>query len=95
MRKSRSILDDLPANQVGCLCRWLIDDKPALTYREARERMKLDFNVATSESALCEWRARKIQERQLEKILASAAKAKEVKDKVRLAESEIFEALME
>jgi len=83
MRKPRSPLDELPAHQMESLERWLVDEKPGLTYSEARERIKSDFNIDTSEAALCQWRGRKIQERMLERILSSANQAKEVVDKAR------------
>ena len=94
MRKSTSPLDDLPAHQAECLTRWLIEDKPTLTYREARERMRMDFNIETSEAALCAWRGRKIQDRILDRITSSAAKAVAVKEEILKSKADVFETLL-
>ena len=95
IRKSKAVLDNLPANQAECLERWLFDDKPALTFVAAKDRLWSDFNVKSSKSAVGEFYKKCRQERVTKTLLESVSTANRLKDVIRNSQGVIFESLLE
>ena len=91
MNKNKSKIDELPLHQVETLERWLFEDRPALTYEQAADRLLQDFGVRISRSAVGAWWKRRAKERQFDRIIESAKEEQTAAEK--LQNSKAFEAL--
>lgn len=78
MKKPRgdSTIDELAPHQKECLEQWLFEEN--LKYKEALERLHLDFGVRSSASALGRFYQRVLQRRLLESIGKNARQANEI-----------------
>src|SRR6266496_1994794 len=93
-RKTRadSFWDNQPLARLLELERWLFDEN--VSYDEAVRRYK-EFGEAGSVASLSRWRARRAQERMLERISASAKKANAAVEQFKLNPANTYEALLQ
>jgi hypothetical protein len=76
--RSDSVLDSLPSNQRETLERWLLEEN--LSIDAALDRLRLDFGVRSSRSAVGRFSQNAQQRRLLDKIAVNAGKANEISE---------------
>src|SRR5437667_6480243 len=93
-RKTRadSFWDNQPPARLAELERWLFEEN--VSYEVALKRYS-DFGEAGSLAGLSRWRARRAQERMLERIAASARTANSVVEKFAANPANTYDALLQ
>src|SRR5437868_2912301 len=87
-----SVLDGLPRNQRDALESWLLEEN--VSYLVAQERLRLDFGVKSTQSALHSFYQRCQQRRMKERIFQSQTFANEIKGEFRKTGEDYSEPLL-
>jgi hypothetical protein len=89
----KSPLDKLPQNQQDALEAWLFEEK--LDYKKCIERLRLDFDVKTTDSSVSRFYKRVKGRRILDGIEESVAMAKAVEEKYQQENGSFYKPLLE
>lgn len=91
--RSDSVIEAMPPNQKEALESWLCEEN--VSYLVACERLKLDFNVRSSPTALKRFYQRCMQRRLKADIFGKAQFANEVKAEFRKSQADFSEPLLQ
>jgi hypothetical protein len=89
----KSALDKLPQNQQDALEAWLFEEK--LDYKKCIERLRLDFDVKTTDSSLSRFYKRVKNRRILDGISESVTLSKAVEQKFRDEKADLYPAILQ
>jgi hypothetical protein len=87
-----SPLDKLPQNQQDALEAWLFEE--AVDYKAAIERLKMDFNVRTTDSSLSRFYKRIEKRRTLDRISEAARTADQVEKRFLEEKADLYPVIL-